>query len=309
MRLSIVTSLYQSSAHVEEFYHRASKAANELFGTDFEVVFVNDGSPDDSLDIVLSLKKKNDNIKIIDLSRNFGHHKALMTGMAHAEGELVFLLDCDLEELPEWLITFHELMIDKVSDVVFGFQEDRRGGAFERVSGDFFYRFINFLAGAQLPRNPTVARLMTKRYVDALLLHKERELYIGGLMYLTGFAQCPIQVKKRTGSETTYTFRKKVAATVNSITSLSFKPLEYIFYLGISIAFLSFLVSLWIVIRVLLIEETLPGWASLTVSIWVVCGLLMSSIGVLGIYISKIFSEVKNRPYTIVRKVYSSKKQ
>ena len=127
MKLSIVTTLYQSSAHVFEFCQRARAAAEDYVCDDYEIILVNDGSPDDSLILAKDILNKNDKVKIVDLSRNFGHHKAMMTGMAHAKGELVFLIDSDLEEEPEWLETFAKQMKQDRCDVVYGVQERRKG--------------------------------------------------------------------------------------------------------------------------------------------------------------------------------------
>jgi putative glycosyltransferase len=307
MKLSIVTTLYQSENYIAEFLARLNVAlGNNYSHGDWEVILVNDGSPDDSLGVALRESRKHRNITLIDLSRNFGHHKAIMTGLARASGELVFLIDSDLEEQPEWFELFERELRANDCDVVFGVQEFRKGSKFEKISGKLFYSLINYLADAKLPKSPTVARLMTRRYVEALLQHRERELYIGGLMYLTGFKQLGVSVKKLGSSETTYSARHKFTMLVNSITSLSYKPLTLIFYLGILIFLFSSLAVLGILIQSVFFDRPLPGWASITASIWISCGLIMSSIGVLGIYISRIFSEVKQRPYTIVKEIFTS---
>ena len=143
MKLSIVTTLYGSAAHINEFYERSLLVARELAGEEFEIIFVNDGSPDNSLEIGLSLMEQDEKIKIIDLSRNFGHHKAMMLGLEHAQGKLIFLIDIDLEEQPEWLISFNSLMLSENADVVYGVQASRKGNFFERISGYFFYRLFD----------------------------------------------------------------------------------------------------------------------------------------------------------------------
>src|SRR5271167_816371 len=126
VKLSIVTTLYRSAGHIEEFYRRATKAA-EAIADDIELVMVNDGSPDQSLDRALALHRADPRVVVVDLARNFGHHKAMMTGLAHASGDRVFLIDSDLEEEPELLIQFHERLMQGDCDVVFGVQETRRG--------------------------------------------------------------------------------------------------------------------------------------------------------------------------------------
>lgn len=305
MKLSVVATLYQSAAYIDEFYRRASATARHLVGEDHEIVFVNDGSPDTSLERAIRLAESDPHVVVVDLSRNFGHHKAMMTGLAHATGERVFLLDSDLEEEPEWLLSFDAQMNREGCDVVYGVQASRKGGWFERWSGRWFYRFFKALTGLALPENIVTARLMTRRYVDALLRHEEREVFMAGLWHTTGFDQRPHSIKKHETSATTYTFRRKMALLVNSVTSFSNAPLVGIFYVGISISLFALVYIAYLVVHWLILATPLSGWTSVMASIWLLGGMVISFIGVVGIYLSKIFSETKQRPYTIVRKIYA----
>ena len=304
MNISIVTTLYQSAPYLDQFYKRVSDVARRLVGEDYEIVLVNDGSPDHSLDLAIKLTQDDSHIVVVDLSRNFGHHKAMMTGLARAKGRRIFLIDSDLEEEPEWLQSFAEQMDRDGSDVVYGVQERRKGGWVERWSGDWFYSFFKVLTGLRLPENVVTARLMTRRYVDALLRHQEREVFLAGLWHITGFAQKPFMVRKHNTSETTYTFRRKMSLLVNSVTSFSNAPLIGIFYIGLSISLLSLAHIGYLLVFRLLLAKPLSGWTSVMASIWLLGGMIISFIGVVGIYLSKIFSETKQRPYTIVRQVY-----
>ncbi len=306
MKLSIVATLYRSAPHIPDFYTRASAAARNTVGEDYEIVLVNDGSPDDSLAVAISLAERDPHIVIVDLSRNFGHHKAMMTGLAHARGEQIFLIDSDLEEDPEYLHIFYKYMEKECCDVVYGVQENRKGGWFERWSGEWFYRLFNAITGLEMPKNPVTARLMTRRYVDGLLLHKEREIFINGLCHITGFNQCAYIIKKHSSSVSTYTLRKKVDLFVNSVTSFSNAPLIFIFYAGIFIFSMSLAYAAYLIIHWIFFDRPLIGWTSVIVSVWMIGGMIISFIGVIGIYLSKIFSETKRRPYTIVRKIYTS---
>jgi len=303
VRLSIVTTLYRSAPYVDEFYERAVAAARALT-PDYELVFVNDGSPDDSLERARRLVSRDGRVRVIDLSRNFGHHRAMMTGLAHSRGELVFLIDSDLEEDPELLGRFHEALETSDVDVVYGVQETRKGSLGERVTGRLFYAAFNLLADIQLPRDVLVARLMTRRYVDSLVAHEERELLIAGLWQTTGYAQLPITVVKHATSETTYTLRQKLRLLTRGITAFSNRPLLFIAALGAGILALS---AVWIVylLAVLLFAGEPPaGFTSILVSLWFLGGMIIFSIGVVAIYISVIFTETKGRPYTIVRETY-----
>jgi len=243
-------------------------------------------------------------VHIIDLSRNFGHHKALMTGLAHARGELVFLIDCDLEEDPAWLSAFHETMNTSGADVVYGVQESRKGGWVERVAGQIFFSVFNRMLTYPIPANVVTARLMTNRYVKALVSHQERELCLAGLWAITGFEQQPIRVRKGDRGESTYTTRKRVSALANAITSFSNRPLVYIFQIGVAVMALSVVAGGILLYKSLSGEIGVPGWASIMVSIWFLGGLIIFCIGVIGMYLAKIFTEIKQRPYTIVRAEY-----
>jgi putative glycosyltransferase len=308
MKLSIVATLYKSAQHVEEFCRRATVPAHELADDDYEIVLVNDGSPDESLDLAIRLHESDPHVIVIDLSRNFGHHKAMMTGLAHASGEHVFLIDSDLEEEPEWLVGFSEQMTRVRSDVVYGVQKQRKGGFFERWSGQWFYRLFRTFTGLALPENMVTARLMTRRYVDALLRHGERELDIGGLWYITGFEQHPQVITKHDTSKTTYTLRRKISLFVNSVTSFSNAPLVYIFYTGLVISLIAGAYTAFLIVQWLFLAEPVSGWTSVMASIWLLGGWLILFIGIIGIYLSKVFVEIKRRPYTIIRQIYGRRK-
>lgn len=303
-RLSVVSTMYRSSRYLEEFFARASAAARALVGDDYEIVMVNDGSPDDSLQVAVAQAARNPHFVVVDLSRNFGHHKAMMTGLSFARGERVFLLDCDLEEDPEWLAAFSTQMAQTGSDVVYGVQEQRKGGSFERWTGQLFYTVFNMLSEVKIPANIVVARLMSRRYVDALLRYRESELFMAGVWHAAGFDQSPHVIRKRSSGETTYNFRRKAAMLVNSITSFSDVPLRLIFYTGATISAFSVAAAVFLVLQKIILETPLSGWTSLMVSLWLIGGLIISFLGLIGVYLSKIFSEIKQRPYTIVRHVY-----
>jgi putative glycosyltransferase len=304
MKLSVVATLYQSAPYVQAFCARAHAQARAFAGDDYEIVLVNDGSPDDSLALAVREFEADPHVAIVDLSRNFGHHKAMMTGLAHARGDYVFLIDSDLEELPEWLSDFAPEMSRHKCDVVYGVQAQRKGDRFERVTGAWFYRLFRMITGISLPENVATARLMTRRYVNALVRHDEREFFIAGLWQMTGFEQRPFPVEKLSHSESTYTLRRKISLLVNSVTSFSNAPLVAIFYCGISVFALAVVYTSYSILVWLTADEPVSGYTSLIASIWLLGGLTISFMGVIGIYLSKIFSEAKRRPYTIVREVF-----
>ena len=304
MKLSIVATLYQSAAYISEFHERASASAKRMVGVDYEIVLVNDGSPDNSLNLAIRLTEQDSHVVVVDLSRNFGHHKAMMTGLAHAKGELIFLIDSDLEEEPEWLEAFADKMNTDHSDVVYGVQDVRKGRLFEQITGWFFYRIFRLVTGIAQPDNIVTARLMTWRYVQALVAHQERELNIGGLWVATGFRQTQQTVRKHASSPTTYTLARKFSHLVNAVTSFSSLPLVFTFYAGLLISLSAAFFIVYLGFRFFFISSPPDGYTSMIASIWLFSGLIIFFVGIQGIYISKVFSEVKQRPYTIIRHVY-----
>jgi len=303
MKLSIITSLYYSAPYIEEFYSRICNVAKKITG-DYELILVNDGSPDNSLEIAISLYEKDEHVRIIDLSKNFGHHKAMMTGLAHSTGDIVFQIDIDLEEEPEILSTFYDHYTDSDVDVVYGVQDKRKGGFFERVSGALFYTIFNLFSSTKMPRNLLMARLMSRRYVDSLLLHQEREVALGGLWQITGFKQIPVVIHKLNKGSTTYNLYKRIGLSIKHITSFTNRPLILIAALGVIVLFVTFLYLLYTLYVFFIIGETPSGFTSLILSIWFLGGLTIFSLGVIAVYLSVIFNETKNRPLTIIKDIY-----
>jgi putative glycosyltransferase len=256
---------------------------------------------------VLELAKHDSHIAVVDLSRNFGHHEAIMTGLQCCDGDFVFLIDCDLEEDPELFEVFWEKMQqDPQLEVVYGTQIKRKGGWFERTSGWFFYKLVSWLTSLNYPANSLTARIMTRTYVQAVTQFKERELEIWGVFVLSGFKQLAVPAKKGYKGSSAYTLSKKIRMAIDSITSLSNRPL----YLAFVIGFLCFFFAL-INVGVIIYKKIwqgvdIEGWASTVASIWLVGGLILFVLGIFGIYLSKMFNEIKARPLSIIRKIYRS---
>ncbi|MBC8109423.1 MAG: glycosyltransferase family 2 protein [Verrucomicrobia bacterium] len=170
MKISLVSTLYYSEKYLSEFYNRTKKTLQELQLTDYELILVNDGSPDTVLSMALDLVKTDEHLKIIDLSRNFGHHKAIRAGLEYASGDLIFLIDADLEEDPEILSLYLKTWLAEPEfDVIYGVQIHRKGKWFERSSGSIFYAVLHQLTEVDYPADQLTARLMTRRYVNSVL--------------------------------------------------------------------------------------------------------------------------------------------
>jgi putative glycosyltransferase len=304
MDLSVVATLYCSSKYIAEFHRRISSEAQKLTQS-YELIFVNDGSPDDSLSIARQICAKDPRVKVLDLSRNFGHHRAMMCGIRHAAGARVFLIDVDLEELPESLGRFWEAMEgDPEADVVVGELQEKTVSFFKQATSGLFYKVFNVLSSVRISEKEIVSRLMNRTYVNALSEYDEREIFFPAIWVDAGFKQKKIPATKTYDGNTSYTFRKRLTMAVEAITSFSNKPLMYIFYLGLSFSIGSLLFIIYLLMRKLLVGQVLLGWTSLMAVLFLIGGIIIFSLGVVGIYISKIYIEVKARPHSIVRKIY-----
>lgn len=306
-KISIVTSLYKSSNYVNGFYDRHLAAIKQL-NVDYEFVFVDDGSPDDSSEKVMELIKEDDNIKLIVFSRNFGQYPAMFAGMAHARGNLIFTSDSDLEEPPENLVLFFtKMMLETEIDMLYGVTRERKGSMGKRIFGNLFYNVIKWSSDIDIPKNMSWQIMMKQNYVKALLQYNETETLPAGLMMLTGFKQASILIDKTYKGSTSYTMKKKLKLALNSITAFSSKPLVFVGLVGMLITVLSFLGAVLAVISKLFFIDYQAGWISIIISIWLVGGLILSSLGMIGIYLAKVFNQVKNRPLYIIKSINSRK--
>lgn len=308
MKLSIVTTLYQSSSYVEDFYHRIVDVAEKLVDS-FELIFVDDGSPDNSVELAINLSNKDPRVRVIELSKNFGHHRAMMVGLEHVTGERVFLIDCDLEEPPESLIDFWATFEEEADvDMVYGINNvPKEGGVFKRFASSLFYRIFNFFSFVAIPANELVSRLMTDSYVKALVSYPERDLFIPGIWADVGFKSNTLIVNKTFDGFSSYSLKKRLTMAVDAVTAFSTKPLVFIFYLGLIIFTFSLTTIVFLLFKKLFLGAVLSGWTSLLVSMYFIGGATILSIGVIGIYLSRIFTEVKQRPKYIVRKLHNFK--
>lgn len=304
--LSIVTSVYRSEQFITRFIGEMTTAIGESGIERYELVFVNDGSPDGSLSELIRARNVNPAIKIVDLSRNFGHHKAVMAGLTHAKGDLLFLIDCDLEVRPGVLPRFLETFRGTGADVVYGIQGKRKGALIERVGGAMFWSLFNRLSDTKVPANVLSERLMTRRYVDALLSLGDRNVFLGGMMYWSGFRQVAILIEKtQRENASTYSLGKRFALLMEAVTSFSTVPLKLVLAGGIGITLCAGVAGVALVVRKLLHPEAvLTGFTSLILVIIGMSGIIISVLGVIGLYISRIYTQTQNRPLFIVREFH-----
>jgi putative glycosyltransferase len=307
LELSIISTLYQSRPFLENFLQQVIIQVEKAQIVNYEILFVNDGSPDDSVDFLLSKKQHQSEIKIIDLSRNFGHHYAIQAGLSFAKGELIFLIDNDLETPATVISDFIDVMRNnKEMDVIYGFQENRKGKLFEKISGSLFWKIFNKLSDTKIPINIVTERLMTKRYVTELLKMGDANLFLGGMFNWVGFNQKGIAVEKiQRQGRSTYTQKRKMELMVHAITSFSGKPLEWLFYFGFIISFLSVIIIFaLIIVKIIYLEKVQIGWTSIIAINIFILGLLSTFLGVIGMYVNKIFRQVQDRPNVIIKEVY-----
>jgi putative glycosyltransferase len=308
VKLSIVTTLYKSQEFINEFYQRMVAEAGKC-NRSFEIIFVDDGSPDGSKEMVKTLIEQDSRLMLVELSRNFGHHYALVAGLGQARGELVFLIDSDLEEQPEWLGLFWESMQSSNADVVFGVQTWRTGSFFKKYSGELFYKIFNLVSDTKIPKNLCTVRLMSRDYVQALLSLPDKSLFLAGNCAWAGFQQQPQMVqKKQIRRHSTYNITKMMGLVLNAITSFTSYPLNLVFFIGLTIStFSGIFGSIMIIEKLIYPERILLGYSSMMVSIWFLGGLIILFVGIIGLYLSKMFLELKGRPQYIIRKVYQHK--
>lgn len=280
-------------------------AAEPLFD-DIELIFVNDGSPDDSLELALRLVNCDPRVRVVDLSRNYGHHRAMIAGLEHTAGDLVFLIDCDLEEDPELLAPLYEaLRSDPHADVAFGVQRSRKGNSVERIGGTLAYAIINAMANdLRLEPNMLVARVMTRRFVDALISHHETQFVFTGLAASAGFRQIGIPVTKHHKGTSAYSLWRRFSMLIQGITAFSDRPLTYISWLGVLVLFISIALVGFELVAYFVYQTIPPGYTSVAISIWFLGGLILLALGIIARYLAVVFAEVKQRPRYIVRAVH-----
>jgi putative glycosyltransferase len=305
MKFSIVTTTYNSTSTIVDFLERMCRAVESIEG-DYEIIVVDDGSSDDSVIITRELISQHGKIKSIELSRNFGHHAALLRGMEEAKGAFVFLIDSDLEESPELIKSFHTELVESRSDVIFGVSDKQSANWFLRISSNMFWNLFKRTTKLQIPQGICTVRLMNRRYVSALLGYKEVNLFLAGIWAITGFKQKALVINKVYKGSTSYTIRKRVDLALTSLISFSARPLRTIAALGLGLVLLSFLMLLILLIQYFFNGEAPQGWLSIVTLLIFFGGLQIASIGLVAVYVASILEEVKARPRTIVASIRSS---
>jgi polyisoprenyl-phosphate glycosyltransferase len=300
--LSLIVPVFNEEKVLSAFYERTCPILSSI-SEHFEIIFVNDGSNDGSIDKIQSLHLQDDRVKLIDFSRNFGKEVAMSAGLDFSRGEVVVIIDADLQDPPELI----PKMVEKWQegyDVVYATRTTRQGETFlKKATADFFYRVIGRLSRTEIPRNTGDFRLMSRRTVEVLKLLREQNRFMKGLFSWVGFKQVSIPYSRepRFAGETNWNYWKLWNFAIEGITSFSYVPLQVASYMGAGVAAFAFLYAAFLVIRTLLFGIDLPGYASLMVAILFFSGVQLLFLGVIGEYLGRISHETKRRPLYLVK--------
>jgi dolichol-phosphate mannosyltransferase len=300
--ISIIIPCYNEEGNVHVLYEKLSSILKSCEISTYEILFVNDGSSDDSLMKIKELTAKDDAVKFIHFSRNFGHQNALRAGLDFAKGDAVISLDADLQHPPELipLLISHWKAGNKV---VFTKRKDTNDFTFfKRLTSKMFYRLVNYLSETKLEEGTADFRLLDRTVVEALKNFKEDNLFYRGIIPGLGFKQYGIEYNphERFSGQTKYTFSKMVRFALTGITSSSAKPLYFSIYLGAFLALCSFFYAMYAIYVSIFTTEAVAGWTSTIASILFIGGIQLMMLGIVGIYLGKLFSESKKRPNYII---------
>lgn len=295
--LSVVVPAYNEAEVLPEFHRRLSGVLRSV-GAPAEIVYVNDGSLDGTLELLKDLRAGDPRITLVDLSRNFGKEIALTAGLDHARGDAVVVIDADLQDPPE-LISALILEWRKGFDVVFARRTARDGeSAMKKATAAAFYRVIQRVSRVQIPADTGDFRLLSRRAVDALKQLREQHRFMKGLFAWIGFPQTAVPYRRdpRFAGETKFNYWKLWNFALEGITSFTIAPLKVATYLGILVAVLSFLAAAWVVYKTIVFGDPVRGYPSLMVVILFLGGVQLLFIGVMGEYLGRLFNESKRRP-------------
>jgi dolichol-phosphate mannosyltransferase len=297
--LSVVAPVYDEEALIDEFYARVCVALENL---EFELVLVDDGSGDGTPAALERLAAADPRVRVIYLSRNFGHQTALTAGLDHARGDAVVMLDADLQDPPELIPRMLDLWRAGI-DVVYAVREERAGESrFKLATARWFYKLFDKLAQVELQHNSGDFRLLDRRALDALLSMRERNRFLRGMTVWVGYTQAAVPYSRdpRYAGETKYTVTKMVRFSLDAISSFSHRPLQLATLLGFAISTLAF-IAIPVVVALRLAGSYLPGFSAITIVVLLLGGIELIAIGIIGEYVGRIYDEVKGRPLYLVR--------
>ncbi len=301
--LSVVVPCFDEEAVIGETHRRLVATLEAVSDLDFELVYVDDGSRDATLNLLRELPHADARVRVLALSRNFGHEIAITAGMKCAAGDAVVLIDADLQDPPEVIPEMLERW-RRGADVAYGLRTDRDGETrFKRWTAGAFYRLLDRLADISIPLDTGGFRLMDRKVVDAFLAMPERDRFARAMVAWTGFRQEPVPYRRaaRTAGETKYPFGKMLRLAIDGIVSFSLAPLRLATWLGFLASGLALAGIVYVLVLRLLTAAWVSGWASLLVAVLFLGGVQLICLGILGAYLGRIYGEVKRRPLYLVK--------
>ncbi|WP_430399715.1 glycosyltransferase family 2 protein [Flavobacterium sp.] len=302
MKLSIVSPVYKAELVLDELVERISKNIPSAFNS-FEIILVDDFSSDNSWQKIIEISRKNNNVKGYKLSRNFGQHYAITAGLNQVSGDYIVVLDCDLQDQPEEIEKlFSESQ--KGFDIVLARRHERKDSFYKKNTSKLFYKSLSYLTGTK--QDATVANfgIYSKQVIDEVVKLEEKIKYFPTMVKWVGFSTAYVNVEhaSRTEGKSNYNLKKLLHLALDIILAYSDKPLRLIIKFGLSIALISFLMVFYVLFEKFTGKVSVSGYASLIISIWFLSGCMLTTLGVVGLYIGKIFEGVKNRPSYIIEK-------
>jgi len=301
---SVVVPVFNEEEVLGEFYKRLVSVM-ESVQESYEIIFVNDGSKDKSLEIIKELHSKDKNVKIINLSRNFGHQIAITAGMDYSLGEAVIIIDADLQDPPELIAKFIKKWKEGF-EVVYGTREKREGESiFKKITASIFYRILEKITDIRIPVDTGDFRLIDRKVVDSLKKIREKSRFMRGLTSWTGFNQVGVlyQREKRFAGHTKYSLKKMLKFAFDAVFSFSNFPLKIAGFFGFLVAGLSFFYLIYILVLKIFANTLIEGWASLIAVVLFLGGVQLICLGIIGEYIGRISEEVKKRPLYIIKEI------
>jgi len=303
--ISIVCPCYNEEEVIEIFLEHVEPILKKV-NKSYEIIFINDGSTDKTLEVLLNAKNKHENIRIINLSRNFGKEAALSAGLDHVNGELAIPIDVDLQDPPELIISFIQKW-EEGYDVVLAKRIDRSTDSIsKKLSAKYFYKIHNKISDISIPDNVGDYRLMNRKVVEALKNLPENQRFMKGLFAWVGYKTTIVEYKReaRVAGHSSFSGWKLWNFALDGIASFSTAPLRIWLYIGMLISLIAFLYGSVIIVKTLVFGIDLPGYASLLTTILFLGGIQLISIGILGEYIGRIYKEAKRRPIYIIDTIY-----
>jgi len=302
VEISVVAPVYRSAAMLKELIQRITKSVSPLT-ENFEVILVEDGSPDNAWAEIAKANLKDKRVRGIKFSRNFGQHNALTAGLDMAKGSWVVMMDSDLQDRPEEIPRLYD-EAQKGFEVVLARRGKRKDSMLKKLTNRLFYLVFNLLTGMKYDNEVGGYRIMSQKVVEQLRLMREQYRFVNGLILWAGFKTSSIEVThaKREEGKSSYSFLKLIKMAAHIITSYSNRPLHFFVSVGFAISSISFVFGIYYLVKVLKYGSTVSGWASLIISLYFLSGIIIMVLGVVGLYIGKIFTEVRKRPLYIISK-------